>query len=171
MVNNIPVVIVAAVSRHNRAIGKNNQLLWHIPADMRRFKELTIGKPIIMGRKTFESIIDILGKPLPERKNIVVTRNTDFHYDGVVVAHSLEDALTLAAESHPTEIHIGGGAHLYAEALPIVDRLHITWVDDEIDGDAHFPAFEDDFVLVKESEKQNHNDLSYQWSDYQRKNS
>jgi dihydrofolate reductase len=163
------VVIVVAQSRIRRALGNKNRLLWHIPQDLKRFKEKTLGHPIIMGRKTFESIVTILGKPLPGRQNIVVTRNPDFTYEGVIVASSLEDALAQAQALHPTEIHIGGGAELYTQALPFVDKLFVTFVDDEPEADTFFPEFEHDFVITKEHVAQEHNGLKYQWVDYVRR--
>jgi dihydrofolate reductase len=165
---NVPVVIVAAMSRKNRAIGYKNKLLWHIPADLKRFKELTLGHPIIMGRKTFESILAILGKPLPGRKTIVVTRNPNYSHRGVEVATSLEAALAIAESEHPTEIHIGGGAEIYAAALPIVSRLHLTLVDGEVYGDTFFPPFTDTFAITREYPPTESGNLSYQWVDYTR---
>ena len=165
----IPIVIVAAMSRSTHAIGHNNQLLWHIPADLKRFKELTLGHPIIMGRKTFESILEILGKPLPGRLNIIVTRNPDYAVAGAVTAGSLEAAFAIAERENPTEIHIGGGAELYAAAMPYVDKLHLTFVDSDMTGDTFFPDFSHDFVEVKSYPKAEHEGLSYQWVDFEQK--
>lgn len=162
------VVIVVAMSREKHAIGHRNQLLWHIPDDLKRFKEKTLGHPIIMGRRTFESIVGILGKPLPGRTNIVITRNPDFSYEGVIVVSSLEAALTEAQKLSPTEIHIGGGGEIYKQALPFVDELYVTFVDDEPEADTFFPEFENDFEVVKQYEPRIHNDLIYQWVDYKR---
>lgn len=163
----IPVVIVAAMSRQNRAIGKDNELLWHIPADLKRFKELTLGHPIIMGRKTFESIIKILGKPLPGRTNIIVTRNPEYAVAGAIMAGSLEAAFAIAERENPTEIHIGGGAELYTAALPYTDKLHLTYVDSEATGDTFFPDFSKDFVETKRYPKAEHEGLTYEWVDYE----
>jgi dihydrofolate reductase len=169
MYQEIPVVIVAGMEKHSHAIGKENGLLWHVPADMKRFKALTLGHPVIMGRKTFESIVAILGKPLPGRTNIVVTRNDAYHPEGAVVTHSLEEALTVAASEKPSEIHIGGGEEMYRQALPYTDRLHLTLFDDpDVVGDTHFPEFEADFVVVNEHEPAEHNGITYQWVDYAR---
>jgi len=169
MVHNIPVVIVAGMGRNTRAIGQDNSLIWHVPADMKRFKALTLGKPIIMGRKTFESILVILGKPLPDRTNIVVTRQNDYAApEGVLIAPNLEAAFAMAAREHPSEIHIGGGAQLYTEALPHVDRLHITWFDDATPGDTTFPEFETDFEIGTAHEPCEQAGLTYQWVDYRR---
>ncbi len=169
MTNKAPIVIVAGMNRKNRAIGKDNGLLWHVPEDLKRFKQLTLGHPVIMGRKTFESILEILGKPLPDRTNIVITRDTSYTYEGVQVSHSLEDALQIAQSENPTEIHIGGGAEIYRQALPLVSRLHLTFFDDDKDGDTHFPEFEKDFMVTAEHPILEHNGLQYQWVDYVRK--
>ncbi len=163
------VVLVAAISRKNRALGNRNGLLWHIPVDLKRFKAKTLGNPVIMGRKTFESIIAILGKPLPNRKNIIVTRNSEYGYPGVTIAKSLADALEEAKKDNPTEIHIGGGADLYKQALPFVDELYLTLVDDEPEADTFFPEYETQFTVTQEHEKQRHEGLSFQWVDYVRK--
>lgn len=166
MTHNTPVIIVAGMGRTTRAIGMKNGLIWHVPADMKRFKALTLGHPIIMGRKTFESIVAILGKPLPGRTNIIVTRNSDYLYPGTVTAASLEDAFAKAAVENPTEIHIGGGSEMYIQAMPFVDRLHITLFDDEAPGDTTFPEFEKNFVIAFEHPVQEHEGLSFQWVDY-----
>ena len=169
MVEKAKVCIVVAMSRNKRAIGVGNGLLWHIPEDLKRFKEKTLGKPIIMGRKTFESIVAILGKPLPGRQNIVVTRNTAYTYPEVMVTTSLTEALEKASELDATEIHIGGGAEIYSQALPFVDELYVTYVDDEPEADIFFPEFETYFSVIKEHEPKEHNGLIYQWVDYVRK--
>lgn len=157
------------MSKKDQAIGKNNQLLWHVPADLKRFKALTMGHPIIMGRKTFESILEILGKPFPGRTNIVVTRDENYSHEGAKMAHSLEEAIAIAESENPTEIHIGGGAELYRQALPLTSRLHVTWYFDEKDGDAFFPAFEEGFRIEKEYPIEEHEGLKFQWVDYVRK--
>lgn len=169
MVDKVKVIIVAAISRKNQALGNKNGLLWHIPHDLQRFKEKTLGHPVIMGRKTFESIIAILGKPLPNRTNIVVTRNQHFSYEGVIVTSSLEDAFKEAEKLNPTEIHIGGGAQLYRQALPFVDELYLTLVDDEPEADTFFPEFENEFEVQREHVMQSHNGIAYQFVDYTRK--
>jgi len=169
MYTTAPIVIVVAMSRQERAIGAGNGLLWHIPEDMKRFKALTLGHPIIMGKKTFDSILKILGKPLPGRTNIVLTRDQSYEYEGVKVAHSLEMAIAMAEEESPKEIHIGGGAELYRQALPMVSKLHVTWVHDEPIADTFFPPFEDEFKIVSESSDMEHNGLHFEWTDYERK--
>lgn len=166
----VPIVIVAAVAKDSRVIGNNNTLLWHIPDDLKRFKALTLGHPVIMGRKTFDSILAILGRPLPKRTTIILTHNPDLtsDYDDVVVAHSFQTALDAALTTNPDEIHIGGGAELYRQALPYVDRLHLTLVDDNPPGDSYFPEYEDQFTAVTMHPTQSHQDLTYQWVDYER---
>lgn len=166
-----PIVIVSGMSKKDRAIGHQNKLLWHVPDDLKRFKALTMDHPVIMGRKTFESILEILGKPLPGRTNIVITRDTNYHHEGAKVAHSLEEAIEIAQSENPTEIHIGGGSTLYEQALPLTSRLHITWYFDEKEGDAFFPVFEDEFEIETEHPIQEHNGVQFQWIDYVRKSS
>lgn len=169
MYKEIPVVIVAGIGARTRAIGKNNELLFHVPDDLRRFKELTNGHPVIMGRKTFQSIEKMLGKPLPGRTNIVITRDRDYRRDHVRVAHSLEESLEIALEEGPREIHIGGGAELYQQALPYVDKLFLTLFDDDREGDAVFPEYENDFVEVTRHGVRDTDGLAYEWVDYVRK--
>ncbi|WP_158774546.1 dihydrofolate reductase [Cobetia sp. L2A1] len=137
----VPVAMIAAMSV-NRVIGVGNQLPWYLPEDLKFFKYVTQGKPIIMGRKTFASI----GRPLPNRLNIIVTRDTDFAHDGVRVCHDLAAALNMA-DRHAMiegvdEIMVIGGGQIYAQALPVATRLYLTEVAVEIEGDAHFPALD-----------------------------
>ena len=130
----------------NRVIGHDNKLPWHLPADLHHFKELTLGKPIIMGRKTWESLPGLL----PGRRHIVVTRQQDYVAQGAETASDLESAIALAGDVD--EVMIVGGATLYAEALPMADRLYMTLVDADIDGDAHFPDFDlDAWQVIAES--------------------
>ena len=129
------VTLVAALGR-NRVVGKGNRMPWHISEDLKRFKALTMGHPVVMGRKTFESI----GKALPGRNNIVVSRSPDFDAPGCRVVHSLEEALAAAVGA--AEVFVIGGAEIYALALPRANRLNFTEVDVCIDGDAYFPDFE-----------------------------
>lgn len=127
--------IIAAMAA-NRVIGRDNRLPWHLPADLKHFRQLTIGKPVLMGRKTWES----LGRPLPERTNIVVTRAADYAAPGCVVVHSLEAALRAAA--HHPEVMVIGGAELYRQALPQARRIYLTEVHAGFEGDAYFPELE-----------------------------
>ncbi len=127
--------IIVAMAR-NRTIGINNTLPWRCPEDLKHFKALTLGPHMIMGRKTFDSI----GKPLPGRTTVVVTRDQNLKIEGCVVAHSLQDAI--AACKNDNEVFVVGGAELYALALPFVDTLYITEIQQDVDGDAHFPEFD-----------------------------
>jgi len=133
-------VIVAATD--NGVIGRNNALPWHLPQDLRYFKRVTMGKPIVMGRKTFESI----GRPLPGRTNIVITRNPDFTAEGVRVVASLDEALRLGEEialiDGAQELVVIGGAEIYKASIPRADRLYITEVHASIQGDAFLPEIE-----------------------------
>ena len=162
------VVAIGRDKQHNHVIGCNNKLLWHIPDDLKRFKALTLGHPVIMGRKTFESIINVLGKPLPGRTNIVITRDINWSYPEVIVTHSLEEALDRAKELDREEIFIGGGTQLYQEALPLMDRLYLTLIDDEQEGDAYFPPYEQEFTKVISREDREWNGIRYQWVDLER---
>jgi len=123
----------------NGVIGANGALPWRLPGDMRRFKALTMGKPCIMGRKTWDSLPK---KPLPGRTNIVVTRDASFNADGAVVAHSFDEALAMARSETPAEIMVIGGAEIYAAALPRAGRIHLTQIQAAFEGDAHMPAFD-----------------------------
>lgn len=126
------ISIVAAMGK-NRVVGKNNKLPWYLPADLKHFKELTLGKPVIMGKKTFESI----GRPLPKRINIVLTRNENFNPQDCLTAHSVEEALKSAGEAK--EVMVIGGASVYAQFLPRTDRIYLTLIDADFEGDTYFP--------------------------------
>lgn len=128
------IALVVAVAE-NGVIGGNNQLLWHLPLDLKHFKQLTQGRPIIMGRRTFESI----GRPLPNRTNIVVTRQTNWQAEGCEVVGSLPDALALAQTLGPDVMIIGGG-EIYRQALPLADTVYLTEVHHPFVGDVTFPA-------------------------------
>jgi len=144
-----PIVsIIAVISKQKRAMGIKNGLLWKIEGDLPRFKALTTGHPIIMGRKTYESI----GRPLPNRTNIVVTRNPEFKVDGVVRAESLEEALEIAKEEKE-EIFVIGGGEIYKQALPFTDRLYLTIVNDEPEADTFFPDYSE---FKKEISREEH---------------
>ena len=165
---NTPVVIVAGIGERTRSIGKDNQILFHVPDDLKRFKELSLGHPVIMGRKTFESIVAMIKKPLPGRTNIVVTRDQSYTHEGALVAHSLKEAFETALAEGPKEIHIGGGAEMYNQALPYVDRLYLTLFDDDREGDSFFPEYADDFKEVARHGIREHEDIKYEWVDFER---
>ena len=129
--------LIAVVAR-NHAIGKDNALLWHLPEDLRHFREVTRGKPVIMGRKTWESLPPAF-RPLPGRRNIVVSRNPDYVAAGAQLAATLDAAVRLCADADET--FVIGGEQIYRQALPLADRLYLTEVDETVDGDAFFPEF------------------------------
>jgi len=129
------ISIIVAVAE-NDVIGKDNDLIWHLPRDMKHFKETTTGHFIIMGRKTFESN----GRALPNRTNVIITRDKDFNAEGCVVVHSLEDALKVAKDD-PEAFIIGGGV-IYKMALPIVDRIYLTKIHHTFEGDTFFPELD-----------------------------
>ena len=137
----LPIVIVAAISE-NGAIGRDNGLPWRLKSDMAHFRAITMGKPVVMGRKTYHSI----GKPLPGRTTIVVSRDPAFAAPGIVVALSIESALTAAhgdaLRRGATCIIVAGGADLYAQTMPLAERLDITYVHRTVDGDAYFPVID-----------------------------
>jgi dihydrofolate reductase len=136
--------IVAA--GENNVIGKDNQLPWHLPSDMKYFKNQTWGMTVIMGRKSLES----LGKPLQGRKNIVVTRNKDWNVEGAEVAHSIDDAIELAKQTGVKEIFILGGAEIFKTSMPIADRIYLTRIHHKFEGDAYFPEVSpNEWNLVK----------------------
>ncbi|MBF0255059.1 MAG: dihydrofolate reductase [Gammaproteobacteria bacterium] len=128
--------LIAAMA-DDRVIGRNNRLPWHLPADLAHFKRLTLHKPLLMGRKTWESLPGLL----PQRRHILISRNPDYHAAGAEVVSSLEAGLVLAAEA--AEIMVIGGAEIYAQALPLASQLYLTRVQLRVDGDAFFPPFED----------------------------
>lgn len=129
------ISMIAAMTK-DRVIGINNSLPWKLPGDMQWFRQQTMGKPIIMGRKTFESFG---AKPLPGRQNIIITHDPDYQAEGCDVAHSIDDALALASTAE--EVMVIGGASFYEQMLPRAQRLYLTYVDAEVEGDAWFPEF------------------------------
>lgn len=130
----------------NRVIGYENKMPWHLPGELKYFKETTMGKPMIMGRKTFESI----GRPLPGRRNIIITRNKDYHAEGIELASSLEEAIQMARDAE--EIMIIGGEQIFKLAMENADRLYITHIEHEFEGDTYFPSYGDEWNLVSVSE-------------------
>jgi dihydrofolate reductase len=162
------VSVIAAIGR-NREIGKGNTLLWHIPDDLKRFKALTLGHPVILGRKTFDSIVAMLGKPLPSRTNIVITRDpanlarTTLATNEVISADSIEDAIAKAKELDTEEIFVIGGAQIYEQALPFTDRLYLTLIDDSKEADSYFPAYEHLFTKKLAEEVREIEGLKYIW--------
>lgn len=139
------VSLIVAMAK-NRVIGKDNQLPWHLPADLKHFKTITMGKPIIMGRKTYDSI----GRPLPGRRNIVITRQTDLTIAGCDVVNSLQAALALVDDA---EVMVIGGTEIFKQALPLAKRLYLTEIDAEFEGDAYFPELDHSQWEVVEREE------------------
>ncbi len=159
------LALIVAMAR-NRTIGVNNTLPWRCPEDLKHFRTLTMGHHMIMGRKTFDSI----GKPLPGRTTVVVTRNSGLQIEGCVVARSLLDAITTCTGDD--EIFIVGGAELYRQALPIVDTLYITEIRQDVEGDAHFPEFDENAWLEISREARSQiipQSLDYHFVTYRRK--
>ncbi|WP_153111642.1 dihydrofolate reductase [Propionivibrio limicola] len=164
------ISLIAAVANH-RVIGKNNRLLWQLPEDMRHFRTTTRGKPVIMGRKTWESLPDAF-RPLPGRLNIVVSRNADYAAPGATLAGSLTEALKIAAQASPSpeEVFIIGGAEIYQETLPAAHRLYLTEIAADFDGDAHFPEFTpQDWEEISRTPAQEPAAFPYSFAVYQRR--
>jgi len=158
--------LIAAVAR-NRVIGNNNQLLWHLPEDMRHFRETTRGKPVIMGRKTWESLPDSF-RPLPGRLNVVVSRNPAYQALGATLAGSLEDAMLCAGDA--SEIFIIGGEELYRQAIPKADRLYLTEIEADFAGDAFFPEVpKQDWDEVSRKTQKGASELAFSFVTYQRR--
>lgn len=154
--------IIVAMAQ-NRAIGRNNQLLWHISADLRRFKAITMGHTIIMGRRTYQSI----GRPLPGRRNIVVSRNPSFSAEGCTVAQSLEAALALCPAGD--EAFVIGGGQIYAQALPLAHRMYITLVHSDMEADTFFPEYDPaQWRVVAEQEDSQADGLAFTFIDMER---
>lgn len=159
------VTAIAAIGR-NRELGIGNRLIWRLSGDLARFKELTTGFPVVMGRKTFESI----GKPLPNRTNIVVTRDTGYRCGGCTVVHSVEEALEVAARTGAGKTFIIGGGEIYGAALPYTTRLELTRIDaEEARADVFFPPFEKEFEEVHKEQPREENGVSYMRVSYKRK--
>jgi dihydrofolate reductase len=143
-------------------IGRENRLPWHLPADLRRFKRLTMGHPLVMGRKTYESI----GRPLPGRTMVVVTRDAGYAPAGVRVAHSVDEALAIAAAAEGgEEVFVAGGAEIYHQTLPRADRIHLTRIDAEFPGDTRFPTFdESQWCLADEERHEPDNEVPFAYT-------
>lgn len=127
--------MIAAMA-HDRVIGQGNKMPWHLPADLQHFKRITLNKPVIMGRKTYESI----GRPLPGRRNVIISRNDSYQMEGIEVVKSVDDALALVSGAE--EVMIIGGGLVYEQFLPLCERLYLTFIDLEVEGDTRFPEYE-----------------------------
>ncbi|MDO8657485.1 MAG: dihydrofolate reductase [Candidatus Levybacteria bacterium] len=173
----VKIILIAALSE-NRAIGKGNQLIWKIPEDLKRFKEITSGHPVIMGRKTFESI----GRILPNRLNIVISRNPSFARgrlaklkpeEKIVIAHSLDEALSVAQknvmdDNVKKEVFIIGGGQIFEQAIGRADKLYLTIIEGQFKGDAFFPEYSN-FKKMSESEIKEYKELRYRFEEWERK--
>ncbi len=159
------VHIVVAITKKNAAIGNGGNLLFRISDDLKRFKALTKNHPVIMGRKTFDSI----GKPLPERANIIISRNPNFRAEGCILATSLEEAIKKAGEID-SHIFVIGGGEIYKQAIPFTDVLHLTIVESNTEGDVFFPDWKKDFTkeVFHEDRFDEKTGLRYSWIDLER---
>ncbi len=157
--------ILVAIAQ-NMAIGKNNDLLWHISADLKQFKHRTLEHAVIMGRNTYDSLPI---RPFPNRRNIVITRNSDLQLEGCEIAHSIQEAITLCQTNE--EHFIIGGAHIYEQFLPIVDTLYITWVYKDFEADRFFPKIDENIfkqIYISERFHDEKSNLDYAYSEYAR---
>lgn len=160
------ISILVAMDK-NRVIGVNNQLPWHLPADLQYFKRITMGNPIIMGRKTFDSI----GRVLPGRENVVLTRSENYSPPGCTIIHSVEEIKTLRAERKEEELFVIGGAELFRQVLDFTDRLYITQIEAEFEGDTFFPEINlDEWNLISKEKgiKDEKNPYEYYFLMYER---
>jgi dihydrofolate reductase len=145
MLNKAKYSMIAAVSENN-VIGKDGQLPWHIPEDLQRFKKLTTGHTLVMGRKTYDAI----GRPLPDRRTIVLSKDKDLKIEGSTVAHSVEEVLELTKEEK--EVFIAGGAEIYEQFMPYVSKIYLTIVHSDFEGDTYFPMIPVDFIETESEE-------------------
>jgi dihydrofolate reductase len=155
------IKIIVAISK-NRVIGKDNSLIWHLPADLRRFKEVTTGSVVVMGRKTYESI----GKPLANRRNVIITRNENYEAQGCEVVNSIEEALLICYE----DCFIIGGSEIYKQSLSMADEIYLTEVDDVFDGDSFFPELGNEWheVSNEKFEADDKNKFNYSFIKYEK---
>jgi dihydrofolate reductase len=161
------ITIIAAIGKNNE-LGKNNDLIWHLPADLKRFKKVTSGHHILMGRTTFESI----GKPLPNRTSVIITRNKNYFKDGCLIAHSIDEAISICdKEDH---LFIIGGAQIYEQALhhPLVKKLDITLVHESFEADVFFPEIDNSIwkqVSREDFQADDKNEYDYSFVSYERR--
>jgi dihydrofolate reductase len=153
--------IIVATSK-NRVIGNNNSLIWKLPADLKRFKQITTGSTVVMGRKTYESI----GKPLPNRRNIIITRDTNYLVDNCEIVNSLEEALMLCNN----DCFIIGGGEIYKQSIDIADKIYLTLVQEDFEGDTYFPEIGKEWTKVfrEDYEGDEKNEHKYSFIDYER---
>jgi dihydrofolate reductase len=155
------VKLIVAISKNN-IIGDSNRLIWNLPADLKRFKEITTGHPIVMGRKTYESI----GRPLPNRRNIIITRDSNYQVEGCEVVNSIEESLLLTN----SDCFIIGGGEIYSQTLPISEQIYMTVVDEEFEGDTAFPELDKSWYISKQENfsKDEKNPHNYSFMIYER---
>ncbi len=152
------ISIIVAIGK-NRVIGINNSLPWNLPADLKHFRQITLGKPVIMGQKTFES----LGRPLPDRINVILTLDENFQAQGCVIARSIQEALDKMKDAK--EVMIIGGASIYKQFLPLADRMYLTLIEEDFEGDAYFPEFDwNDWGEIERIENKPDKDNPYQYT-------
>ncbi|MDH3360535.1 MAG: dihydrofolate reductase [Desulfobulbaceae bacterium] len=156
------IIIIVAMAA-NRTIGQNNDIPWHIPGEQQRFKKITMGHTLVMGRRTYQSI----GRPLPGRKTVIITRNNDYHEPGCTVVHSLNDALQLCQSDE--KVFIAGGGDIFAQTMHLADAIYLTTLHREVTGDIFFPEFsKEDFIKEKEEVVDNEEE-PYTFTIYQRR--
>jgi len=156
--DDVEIVVVAAVAE-NGVIGRDGAMPWHYPADLRHFKETTLGSPVVMGRRTFESIHDRLGEPLPGRTNVVLTTRDRQFPDGVVRADSIDSAVGAARRTGSESLYVVGGASVYGQFLPLADRLVLTEIHDRVEGDTYFPDV--DWAEWTETDREEREELAF----------
>lgn len=155
------ITLIAACSK-NRVIGKDNELIWHLPEDLKRFKKLTTNKVVVMGRKTYESI----GRPLPNRTNIILTRKKDFKPAGCIVYNNINDVLSIFDKS---DVWVIGGGQVYKQFLEHANKIELTFLDKEFDGDSFFPILNKDDWEITNLEERSSDDLDFKYITYERK--
>lgn len=155
-----PVISLVVAAADNNVIGRENAMPWHIPEDFKHFKTVTMGKPCIMGRKTFESILASLGKPLPGRVNIIVSRK-NYQHSGALTCKDLAEAIEQATKTGSDEICIVGGAQIYAQALELADKIHLTRVHQSPEGDAFFPSLGTEWKEQYRDDRDGYSFLTY----------
>ena len=155
------ITLITACSK-NRVIGKDNELIWHLPEDLKRFKKLTTNKVVVMGRKTYESI----GRPLPNRTNIILTRKKDFKPTGCIVYNNINDVLSIFDKS---DVWVIGGGQVYKQFLKHANKIELTFLDKEFDGDSFFPILNKDDWEITNLEERSSDDLDFKYITYERK--
>jgi len=153
------MISIVAIIGKNRELGKNNQLIWNIPEDMQRFRKITYGHPVIMGRKTYESI----GKKLKGRNNIIITKNDDFQASGCMVVYSLDKAIEYAQQMDQQEIFVIGGQQIYEQSLPRADKLYLTVVEETAEADSYFPEYPEFTNIIYKKEIETENGIKYKF--------